>query len=184
MPWQVKDEAGKKYGRLQVVKRDPKAKKGSPAKWLCLCDCGGQTSVRGSCLRNGEIRSCGCLVGDTLRAQRTLGVGESSRREAIGRIRRSAAQRGLSCVLTDEQLTDLMLGNCFYCGLSPSNQADPARRSGSFKYSGIDRVDNARGYQPGNVVSCCAQCNRAKRDLSLVEFLEWMSRFKTCSTAA
>lgn len=31
------------------------------AYWKCLCKCGNETVVRGSSLRNGDIKSCGCL---------------------------------------------------------------------------------------------------------------------------
>lgn len=54
------DETGKKYGRLTVIDRSWSAgKKG--AYWLCVCDCGNQTIVCGSNLRNGNTKSCGCL---------------------------------------------------------------------------------------------------------------------------
>jgi len=39
------------------------------------------------------------------------------------------------------------------------------------KYNGIDRVDNSRGYESGNVVSCCGVCNMLKHVLSKEEFL-------------
>ena len=50
--------SGKRFGRLVVT-----AKIGRRAEslyWLCLCDCGKKTSVRGTSLRSGATRSCGC----------------------------------------------------------------------------------------------------------------------------
>jgi hypothetical protein len=38
--------------------------------------------------------------------------------------------------------------------------------------NGLDRVDNARGYESGNVVPCCDPCNRMKGTLSREAFLE------------
>lgn len=32
------------------------------SQWLCQCDCGNQKIVRGHFLKNGETKSCGCLV--------------------------------------------------------------------------------------------------------------------------
>lgn len=56
----MKDESGKRYGRLTVVKLDHiDSKKG--AMWLCACDCGCTTVVTGNRLRIGKTRSCGCL---------------------------------------------------------------------------------------------------------------------------
>ena len=45
-----------------------------------------------------------------------------------------------------------------------------------FRYTGIDRVDNARGYEKDNVVPCCETCNTAKRTMSVDELLEWVTR--------
>ncbi len=53
------DCSGKKYGRLTVmgeVKNGP-----TSAGWLCRCDCGAETIVRGSHLKSGATKSCGCL---------------------------------------------------------------------------------------------------------------------------
>ena len=54
------DLAGKRYGDLIVVKRADNTSSGL-AMWECLCDCGKTTIVRGSSLRNGTVKSCGCL---------------------------------------------------------------------------------------------------------------------------
>jgi hypothetical protein len=53
-----KDETGKKYGRLAVLRFD-EAKKGPPS-FVCQCDCGRQLSVRGANLRSKNTTSCGC----------------------------------------------------------------------------------------------------------------------------
>ena len=53
------DLTGQRFGRLTVIER-----KGSKAKnvtWLCQCDCGNQTIVRGTNLNSGHTTSCGCL---------------------------------------------------------------------------------------------------------------------------
>lgn len=54
------DETGNRYGRLVVLKR-AENNKNTKAYWLCRCDCGNETVVRGSSLRYGSTRSCGCL---------------------------------------------------------------------------------------------------------------------------
>jgi hypothetical protein len=55
----AKDETGKRYGRLTVLRRD--GNKEGAAVWLCLCDCGRQHRVTGRNLRSGGTLSCGCL---------------------------------------------------------------------------------------------------------------------------
>lgn len=57
------DLTGKRFGRLLVVRRgkDYIRKNGIVSvRWECKCDCGNSVLVRGSVLRNGESRSCGC----------------------------------------------------------------------------------------------------------------------------
>lgn len=54
----AKNEVGKKYGRLTVLKKGT-SKKGR-AYWICQCDCGKIIEVSGTNLRSGQ-QSCGCL---------------------------------------------------------------------------------------------------------------------------
>ena len=56
----MKDETGKTFGRLKVLRRDPK-RRGTGTYWKCLCSCGKKISAYGVSLRNGSKRSCGCL---------------------------------------------------------------------------------------------------------------------------
>ena len=56
------DLTGQRFGRLVVVERAANA--GGPGKqawWTCRCDCGGAHAVRSQELRDGRVRSCGCL---------------------------------------------------------------------------------------------------------------------------
>ena len=53
------DLKGNKYGRLIVIDRF--ASNSSCLKWLCRCECGKEKIVRGSDLKNGHTKSCGCL---------------------------------------------------------------------------------------------------------------------------
>jgi len=54
------DMTNKKYGRLTVISNSGKSKTGA-YKWNCICDCGNKHTVSGVYLRNGYVRSCGCL---------------------------------------------------------------------------------------------------------------------------
>lgn len=59
------DLTGKKFTRLIAIKKvnpeiSPKGYKS--VKWLCRCDCGNYIEVRGDSLRNGNTKSCGCLL--------------------------------------------------------------------------------------------------------------------------
>lgn len=55
------DLSGKQYGKLKVLYRDESRKEKS-VYWICQCECGQIVSVRGSNLKNGTTKSCGCLL--------------------------------------------------------------------------------------------------------------------------
>lgn len=52
------DLTGKKFGRLKVIKQADTVK--GHLRWHCKCDCGKDTIVYGSSLKNGNTTSCGC----------------------------------------------------------------------------------------------------------------------------
>jgi hypothetical protein len=53
------DLTGKKYGKLTVIERAGSCKSGS--QWKCICECGKESIVAACNLKNGEVKSCGCL---------------------------------------------------------------------------------------------------------------------------
>lgn len=54
------DISGMRFGRLLAVR--PEQKEACRiTKWRCLCDCGEITFVRAWHLKQGTVRSCGCL---------------------------------------------------------------------------------------------------------------------------
>lgn len=67
------DMAGQRIGKLLVLGRAPRGFGSEPklAYWVCQCDCGKQTTVRGKTLRAGLTKSCGCSVGLSAKARFT-----------------------------------------------------------------------------------------------------------------
>lgn len=64
----LKDLQGLRFGRLVVVSRDYKKEqlrlqenKSPRVYWVCMCDCGNQSSVQSSHLLSGHTISCGCV---------------------------------------------------------------------------------------------------------------------------
>ena len=53
------DLTGKLFGRLTVVQRSQNV--GECVAWLCKCKCGNYHVVTGANLRQGNVKSCGCL---------------------------------------------------------------------------------------------------------------------------
>ncbi len=55
------DLTGQRFGKLTVL--TPAENIGSRTAWLCRCDCGNETVVKTSRLRDGRTVSCGCAHG-------------------------------------------------------------------------------------------------------------------------
>lgn len=66
------DLTGQEFGRLAVVERVANNKR-KEAMWLCRCECGNEVIVRGTSLRDGNTKSCGCL-----QKEAALKVGKNS----------------------------------------------------------------------------------------------------------
>lgn len=50
---------GARYGKLTVI--SPAGSRGGHMYWNCRCDCGNEKVARGSHLRSGNVKSCGCI---------------------------------------------------------------------------------------------------------------------------
>jgi hypothetical protein len=175
------DRAGLRFGRLLVIECLGVAPAGY-RWWGCVCDCGNKVAVRSRELDKGHTRSCGCLQAET-RARypgaNRLPYGHASRNELLASYKKSARQRDIAWELSSKDFFELTSSPCAYCGSDPNLVRKPNKGvNGEYVYSGVDRIDNTIGYVPGNVVSCCWVCNRAKGELGLQEFLQW------CETVA
>ena len=54
------DITGQKFNKLTVISRAEN--QGKNVMWNCQCECGNTCIVRGSYLRNGHTKSCGCKI--------------------------------------------------------------------------------------------------------------------------
>ena len=59
--------AGRKFGKLLVLKIAKKRSSNGGVRWVCRCDCGGQKTVAAGCLKKGNVKSCGCWSRDKLK---------------------------------------------------------------------------------------------------------------------
>ena len=75
---------GQIFERLTVLERLPsqKDKNGkSRSLWLCQCSCGNSIQVILKYLRNGHVKSCGCLKRDKMRT-----LGRRNRSDLVGQV--------------------------------------------------------------------------------------------------
>ena len=175
----------------------PGRRQRTEAFWECGCSCGNSKVVAGPNLRSGNTRSCGCAHKEQLaernRILLTLDPWESDMRLYIRRLgyRKLRAKLGSnqfqvlaktaqqevppgnaeSWALTLSSYKRLVLGVCYYCGRAPAQPVHGAASALLLK-NGIDRVDNTKGYEESNCVSCCKSCNKEKRAQSLTVFVE------------
>lgn len=54
------DLTSKKFGKLTVIRRNHDYVK--VVRWDCKCECGNTKTIRGSSLKDGSTKSCGCLA--------------------------------------------------------------------------------------------------------------------------
>lgn len=96
-------------------------------------------------------------------------------RQIMRAYKHQAKKRGLDFNLEIENFAAMLGSTCHYCGVKPSNsQTDKV--GNQFGYSGIDRADNAKGYLSENCRPACRQCNWAKSNETLGDFLAHVKR--------
>lgn len=174
---------GARYQRLVIVGHERQAN----GCWavLCRCDCGNDKKVLyPNQMARGLVGSCGCLnrelAGHRAKGRAPAGKleeGEASFNFMLRDYKRNAQFRNIDFELTTEEFRDVTQLPCAYCGAAPTATCYTNNKyNGTCIANGIDRVDSAQGYFIVNVVACCKQCNRAKRDLPLDDFLTWIMR--------
>ena len=165
-------DVGTKAGRLTVIRLDHTDHR-YRRYYLFRCECGQKKVIHGAAVMSGNTRSCGCLAKEA-RVATKLPNNQGVINQIILGYKRHARDRKLAWNLSIQNIRVLIAKNCAYCGEPPSNIKITKNYKEGFVYSGIDRVNPKRGYFTDNVVPCCSLCNRAKNNLSLEQFKEWV----------
>lgn len=152
-----KYSVGTKHGTLTVIEAPYKSK-----QVLTECECGIQNWKWTSNLSKPSC--CGKKV--TTPWERVYSL-----------VKTGASRRGLDWELSFDQWKDLATADCTYCGDEPNNSVAIHK----IYYNGVDRLNSAVGYNEDNCVPCCKICNRAKSDMSLSDFLDWVRRLSARS---
>ena len=145
------DLTGRRFGRLTILSRSKN--RARRVYWKCRCKCGTEKEVASVALRKGEILSCGCYSRDI----------QPKRMTALHAIIRT---HGMSRTPT-YRIWGGMIGRCHNSNNSNYERygakgiyvcerwrdfrnflADMGKRPSS-EHS-IDRIDNSKGYEPGN----------------------------------
>lgn len=147
----LQDLTGQRINRWTVLERAPNTGLGH-LRWVCRCDCGVEKLVKGNHLRSGASKSCGCYSSEVT-TSRSLKHGANRRGQR-------STEYGIWCGMRrrchDEK--DSLYVYYGARGISVCERwrnsfsaflADVGPRPGP-EYS-LDRKDNERGYEPGNV---------------------------------
>jgi hypothetical protein len=184
---------GERFGRLEVIKKLGKHPKYGWTNYKCQCSCGKFIEVRGSSLRAGRSKSCGCYKFDRIKEATRLPPGESSFRALERSCKRSASSRNLEYTLTQQQFRKIITQNCHYCGAvgrdyncyqTQERYTDDWKSQQWLIINGIDRKDNNKGYTLENSVPCCEICNEGKNNKSYDKYIEYLNNLVEYRTKA
>jgi hypothetical protein len=161
----VKNLVGSKFGKL-IVTELSHIGNDKHACWWCRCKCGFIRRVRGSRLLDGSVRACSTCALKAGRKKQKASLraryGDPKLTEMFHTYKCNARRKGYKFDLSKIDFDFLVKSACNYCGETPSN--------------GVDRENNSVGYTNKNSVSCCSQCNYAKRDQNADVFFAWIEK--------
>lgn len=179
------DLIGMRYNMLMVVEKLPSKVYGDKSKyhkkrmWLCKCDCGNMTEANTGSLTCDKKKSCGCLTStksaeNSIKSRYKIAKQDAGYRSIYSSYKLNAKSRGFEFNIDFDYAVSILKSDCHYCGIEPSNTYMKSYYNAT--YNGIDRVDNTKGYEMDNIVSCCKMCNIAKNNNTEEYFLQWVKR--------
>lgn len=160
------------FNRLTVLEKSDKRGSNAPY-YLCKCVCGNTKIISKKQLISSGTKSCGCLQREKVREQgykNQRNPGTNAERNVYKTYKCRAKKRNLTFDIPIELFYKLIQQPCVYCDTERSNLQKGKFGQPDLQYNGLDRIDSNLGYAINNVNSCCVTCNRAKQDLTLIEF--------------
>lgn len=149
-----KEISGQRFGWLIVLSEDQP--RGGYTYWKCLCDCGREVVCKGTELRRGHVKSCGCLNHKTTARRKPkkgkpLVQGVPPSKHRLYSIWRNMIQR---CYNKKAQSYPYYGGRGIeVCSLWRGDFFAFARWAIDHGYEPhltLDRIDNFSGYSPNN----------------------------------
>src|SRR6266852_5335146 len=135
---------GQSFGNLTALRFSHKRK--GTRFWVFSCVCGAEKAIASADVKRGRIKSCGCRQRIL---QRNAKLFDGPRfmvaaHDKFQALRRDAKTRGYEWVLSFGFFLGMATSSCANCGLIPRQRH--RQRDSTFFYTGIDRIENSRGY--------------------------------------
>ncbi len=159
------DLTGAKIGYQTVLRRHTRNNEHGLALWVCLCECGNESIVPGRDLRRGKYQSCGCKKKSRKHGwcgtpEYKIWAGMITRCHNTGDAR-YVNYGGKGIEVCDEWRESF---SAFISHVGPRPPGDKREYS-------IERIDNTKGYEPGNVKwATHHEQSRNRSDTTLYEF--------------
>lgn len=151
---------GQKFNKLTVIKKGRRVRQ-STFEYECICECGSLVIVqsRGDNISKKSCRQCidKSIFRNKTKPKEFVDMFSTLRH----RYRKNAIDRGYAFNLNREQFEKIIQEPWYYCG-SHKQSKQMYNKRGLVYYTGIDRVDNSKGYNLDNCVPCCKVCNTHK----------------------
>ncbi|HEC66507.1 MAG TPA: HNH endonuclease [bacterium] len=162
---------GSQFGKLKVLIKEKQDKWGN---WLykCQCACGKIHLVKGTDLRCGKTKSCGCGQKESVTTHGLSQTKEYRRKMSIqNAARRRAIKKGLGESFSSEEIEILLIAQnnkCHYCkaklaGFHRDHKIPLCRE-------GTNSIDN--------IALACPPCNLKKNKKTDEEFLRFLKSFE------
>jgi hypothetical protein len=171
---------GNKFNHLTIIKFHHKVWKYNRTiyYYLCKCDCGKERITAKEWILNGDVKSCGCYRYKLSGIKHRKDKYYASAKGIYELKKANAKRRNIIFDLTFNEFINISSQKCYFCGNHPNYfiKSHKEKYYGIFKYNGLDRINNHKGYTTNNVVPCCKYCNYAKNDLSITKFLNHIKK--------
>lgn len=171
------DLTGKVFGDITVIRwvyapRPDQSR--SDWQWLVRCKCGEEEVVSADLLYK-EMKNACRKCSRTRAAKNNTVPDKGATWNRIARTyRKNAFKRGHDITISAERIIEICHQDCYYCGTHPIYS-----KGYGVYMTGVDRVDNTKGYTEDNVVPCCSVCNKMKGTLTKEDFIAHINRIQS-----